>query len=122
MVDGVNMMIEKLNLVERVNSVSELFSYLKIGQLNNHTLNVLQAENRTLDFHIHEQSDEMFFCIEGEFYIEFNDGITHMCEGDLIIIPKGISHRPICKGLVKCLLVEIEGTLTKENTGGTYSE
>ena len=114
-------MIEKVNLLKRVDSVSGLFSYLKIGQLNNHTLNVLQAENRILDFHIHEQSDEMFFCIEGGFDIEFEDGITHLCEGDLIIVPKGILHRPICTGLVKCLLIEIEGTLTKENTGGTYS-
>ena len=115
-------MIEKVNLKERVNSVSELFQYLKVGQLNNHILNVLQAENRILDFHVHEQSDEMFYCIEGEFDIEFEDSITHLCESDFIIVPKGISHRPICKELVKCLLIEIEGTLTKANTGGSYNE
>jgi len=115
-------MIEKINLKEQANSIQNLFSYLKIGQLNNHTLHVLQAENRTLDFHLHEQSDELFYCIEGEFDIEFDDGITHLCEGDLIIVPKGVSHRPICKARVKCLLIEIEGTLTNDNTGGTYGE
>jgi mannose-6-phosphate isomerase-like protein (cupin superfamily) len=115
-------MIDKVNLREKVNSVSELFSYVKVGQLNNHVLNVVQVENRTLAFHVHEQSDEMFYCIEGEFDIEFEDSITHVCEGDFIIIPKGVLHRPICKELVKCLLIEIEGTLTKENTGGTYSK
>ena len=115
-------MIEKVNLKERVNSISGLFEYLKVGQLNNHLLNVLQAENRILDFHVHEQSDEMFYCIEGEFDIEFKNELTHLYEGDFVIVPKGISHRPICKGLVKCLLIEIEGTLTMENTGGTYSE
>lgn len=115
-------MIEKINLKEQVNSVSKLFSYLKVGQLNNHVLNVLQAENRMLDFHVHSQSDEMFYCIEGEFDIEFSDGLTHLSEGDFIIIPKGILHRPICNGLVKCLLIEMNGTLTKENTGGTYNE
>ena len=75
---------------------------------------------RTLDFHVHELSDEMFYCIEGEFDIEFNDGLTHLCEGDFVIIPKGMRHRPICKSLVKCLLIEEKGTLTNENTGGTY--
>ena len=35
---------------------------LGVGTLNNHMLNVLQAENRVLDFHIHERSDEMFYC------------------------------------------------------------
>lgn len=115
-------MVTKINLKERVNSVDSLFTYLKVGKLNNHMLNVLQAENRTLNFHIHEQSDEMFYCIEGEFDIEFDDGLTHLCEGDFIIIPKGTKHRPVCKSLVKCLLIEVEGTLDKRNTGETYTE
>lgn len=50
-------------------------------------LNVLQAENRILDFHTRNNSDEMFYCIEGEFDIEFEDGLTHLCESDFIIIP-----------------------------------
>lgn len=115
-------MIEKINLKEQVNALNSLFEYKRIGTLNDHMLNVLQAENRTLDFHIHESSDEMFYCIEGEFDIEFEDGMTHLSEGDFLIVPKGMKHRPICKALVKCLLIEVEGTLNKENTGRTYSE
>ena len=113
-------MIEKTNLKESVNSVQRLFEYRRVGTLNNHMLNVLQAENRTLDFHIHENSDEMFYCIEGAFDIETEDGLTHLSEGDFAIIPKGTKHRPVCKSLVKCLLIEVEGTLNKDNTGGTY--
>ena len=110
-------MIQKVNLKEAVNVIDTLFLYKRVGTLNNHMLNVLQAE-----FHTHDNSDEMFYCIEGEFDIEFEDGLTHLCEGDLIIIPKGTKHRPICKELVKCLLIEVEGTLNQENTGGTYTE
>ena len=115
-------MIEKVNLKKQVNTLNNLFEYKRIGTLNNHMLNVLQAEDRTLEFHTHDTSDEMFYCIEGEFDIEFEDGLTHLSEGDFIIIPKGTKHRPICKTLVKCLLIEVEGTLNKENTGGTYTE
>lgn len=115
-------MIEKVNLLQQVNLVEKLFEYKKVGTLNNHMMNVLQAENRTLDFHIHENSDEMFYCIEGEFDIEFEEGLTHLYEGDFIIIPKGTKHRPVCKTLVKCLLIELEGTLNKDNTGGTYNK
>jgi mannose-6-phosphate isomerase-like protein (cupin superfamily) len=114
------MMIEKVNLQNAVDSVSELFQYLEVGRLNGHVLNVVQVENRTLDFHVHEKSDELFYVIEGTFEIELNDGIIPMKQGDMIIIPKGIRHRPICKSLVKCLLIELDGTLNKENTGGTY--
>lgn len=38
------------------------------------------------------------------------------------LIPKGVRHRPVCRELVKVLLIEKEGTLNKENTSGTYSE
>ncbi len=113
-------MIEKMNLKEQVDSIKQLFEYKEICVLNNHMFNVLKAENRTLDFHSHDLSDELFYCIEGEFDIEFTDGITHLCEGDLIVIPKGILHRPICTKLVKCLLIELKGTLNDSNTGGTY--
>lgn len=113
-------MIDKINLKDAARSTGALFTYLRIGTLNNHMLHVLRAENRMLEFHIHEHSDELFYCIEGEFDIEFADGMTHLQEGDLIIIPQGTLHRPICKGPVKCLLMETEGALDENNTGGTY--
>jgi mannose-6-phosphate isomerase-like protein (cupin superfamily) len=119
---GGMIMVTKVNLKDKADSIDSLFSYLRVGKLNNHMLNVLQAENRTLDFHVHDNSDELFYCIEGEFDIEFEDGLTHLYEGDFIIIPKGTKHRPVCKSLVKCLLIEVEGTLNKSNTGGSYAE
>lgn len=115
-------MIQKINLKEKVNGINQLFTYLKVGQLNDHMLNVLQAENRTLDFHAHENSDEMFYVIEGSFKIEFEDGLIELQEGEFVIIPKGTRHRPICNSLVKCLLIEKAGTLNKDNTGGAYTE
>ena len=113
-------MVNKVNLKETVDSSNELFQYLNIGNLNDHVLNVLKAENRTLDFHIHDNSDELFYVIEGTFDIELENKTIKMEKGDLIIIPKGIKHRPICKSLVKCLLIELDETLNKENTGGKY--
>ena len=113
-------MINKINLKETVDGIDELFKYSCIGNLNDHILNVLQAENRTLDFHIHEKSDELFYVIEGTFDIELDNGTITLKQGELIIIPKGVRHRPICKSLVKCLLIELDGTLNNENTGGTY--
>jgi len=58
-------MLDKVNLLQAANSVG-LFKYLNVGHFNNHTLSVLQAENRTLDFHVHEHSDELFYVIEGQ--------------------------------------------------------
>ena len=115
-------MINKINLIKEVNSINKLFEYKEICKLNNHVFNVLQAENRTLEFHSHDVSDELFYCIEGQFDIEFEDEKIHLYEGDLIVIPKGILHRPVVTSLVKCLLIELDGTLDSSNTGGTYKK
>jgi mannose-6-phosphate isomerase-like protein (cupin superfamily) len=114
-------MINSINLLAHVNK-AKLGEYLSVGHLNGQMLNVLQVENRTLDFHIHEQSDELFYCIEGAFEIELDEGLAAVKQGDLIIIPKGTRHRPVVKELVKCLLIELDGTLTADNTGGTYGK
>lgn len=113
-------MVEKINLLEEANRAGALFEYRRIGALNGQMLNVLQAEGRTLDFHLHETSDELFYVIEGEMDIEFEDGMQHLCAGELIVVPAGVRHRPVVTSLVKCLLVEVEGTLNSGNTGGSY--
>ncbi len=114
--------IEKINLSSACDSITELFKYLKVGELNDHMLNIILAENRTLDFHIHEDSDEMFYVIEGRMQIEFEEKIVDLEAGDFIIVPKGVKHRPVCKTKVKSLLIEKKGNLTRENTGGSYEE
>ena len=67
-------------------------------------------------------SDELFYVIEGSFAIELEDGLVSLNQGDMIVVPKGTSHRPVCTELVKCLLIELDGTLNDDNTGGTYTK
>lgn len=111
--------MDKVCLKEKA-SAAKLFEYLNVGQLNDHMLNIITSENRTLDLHVHPESDEMFYVIEGTMQMELKDRLIDLSAGDFIVIPKGTLHRPVCTTLVKCLLIEKSGTLTKENTGGTW--
>jgi len=52
-------MLEKVNIKSVVNAVEKLYVYDKVGRLNGHILSVVNVENRTLDFHIHKDSDEL---------------------------------------------------------------
>ncbi len=115
-------MISKVNLRDEVNAVKDLYVYQKIGYLNKHILSVVQVEDRTLDFHVHEASDEMFFVIEGTFQLETEEGLLRVNEGEFVIVPKGTKHRPVVNSLAKFLMVELEGTLNKENSGDLYEE
>ncbi len=116
------MMLEKINLKSRVDSIEKLFIYDKVGRLNGHVLSVVNVENRTLDFHVHEGSDELFYVIEGSFHLETVEGLIKVDEGEFIIVPKGTRHRPVVKALTKFLMIELEGTLNKENSGNLYEE
>lgn len=114
-------MLTKVNLLDAVNQ-GELYEYIEIGRTNGQMLNVLQVAHRTLDFHVHEESDELFFVIEGGFYLELEDGKVRMDAGDLLIVPKGTKHRPVCEELVKMLLIDLSGALNNDNCGGSYSK
>ena len=98
--------------------MNELAEYRKVGELNGHTLSIVNAENRTLEFHVHEDSDELFYVIEGGFSLETEEGLHPVGQGEFIIVPKGVRHRPVVKEPGRFLLIELAGTLNKENTGG----
>jgi mannose-6-phosphate isomerase-like protein (cupin superfamily) len=119
---GGKAMLQKVNLKDAAHQVERLFVYEKIGKLNGHTLSVVNVENRTLDFHTHQDSDELFYVIQGGFHLETQDGLIRLEEGELIIVPKGVLHRPVVKGLTRFLMIELDGTLNKENSGDGYEE
>lgn len=109
-------MPKKVNIAKSAAGLA-LNEYLQLGRLNEHMLTVIRTEERVLDFHVHERSDEMFFVAAGSMQVEFDDGLVTLQAGEFIIVPAGVRHRPVCHGPVTCLLIEKDGTLTKENTG-----
>ncbi len=112
--------MEVINLKERGFDIPNLFQYEIIAKMNNHNFTIVRAKDRTLDFHTHPDSDEVFFIIEGKMKLEFREKTVELNAGEMCVVPKGIEHRPICTTEVTCLLIENEGTLTPDNTGGTY--
>jgi mannose-6-phosphate isomerase-like protein (cupin superfamily) len=114
--------MNKVNLLDAANALEKLYVYEKVGRLNGHTLSVVCVENRTLDFHVHEGSDELFYVIEGSFELETEEGLTRVDAGEFVVVPKGTLHRPVVKELTKFLMIELDGTLNKENSGDLYED
>jgi mannose-6-phosphate isomerase-like protein (cupin superfamily) len=112
--------MKAINLVAEAAKLQNLFEYKTIAKMNGHNFTLIKAKDRTLDFHTHQDSDEAFFIVEGQMKLEFRDNIVHLNAGEMCIVPKGIEHRPVCETAVTAMLIEIEGTLTPDNTGGAY--
>lgn len=112
--------MEPINLMKFGGSIPNLYQYETVGRVNDHTFTLVRVRDRVLDFHVHPESDEAFIIVSGSMQLEFRDKIVNLCTGDMCVVPKGVEHRPICTSEVLCLLVEKVGTLTPENTGGSY--
>ena len=112
--------MEVLNLKEIGAKIPNLYQYEVIAKMNNHNFIIVRVKDRTLEFHTHPESDEVFLIVDGKMELEFGDKIVELNAGEMCVVPKGVEHRPICTSEVICLLIESEGTLTPENTGGTY--
>jgi len=114
--------LNKVNLIKSAHAVEELYTYEKVGRLNGHVLSVVNVEDRALDFHVHENSDELFYVIEGSFHLETDEELLRVDQGEFVIVPRGIRHRPVVKELTRFLMIELEGTLNKENSGELYED
>jgi mannose-6-phosphate isomerase-like protein (cupin superfamily) len=114
--------MKPINLKRAGKAIPNLYQYETIARVNDHTFTLVRVKDRTLDFHAHPDSDEVFIIVSGIMQLEYPDKIVTLSEGDMCVVPKGTEHRPICTTEVTCLLVEQAGTLTSENTGGTYKE
>lgn len=115
-------MVKKVNLLQTAEKIKAFYDYVRIGTVNDHMLHLVKVKDRTLDFHIHADSDELFCILEGSMQIEFEDGLVSLGVGDMLIVPKGTPHRPVCTVPVTCLQIEAIGTLSNENCGGTYDK
>jgi mannose-6-phosphate isomerase-like protein (cupin superfamily) len=70
-------------------------------------------------WHHHAEEDELFLVLQGHLDIELRDGVVGLDPGELVIVPRGVEHRPVAQGEVHVLLFEPASTL---NTGNVRSE
>ena len=110
--------IEVVNLERKFERIKELHSYKVIAQMNNYYFKLVKAK-REFIWHKHLETDEVFMVIEGELTIELRDKTLNLKKNELVVIPKGVEHKPLCKKECKVMLIEPIDTL---NTGSVNSE
>ena len=112
--------MKAINLKAEAAKIQNLFEYKTVARMNGHTFTLIKAKDRTLDFHTHQDSDEVFYIIEGQMKLELRDTMVYLNTGEMCVVPKGTEHRPVCEKEVTAMLIEIDGTLTPDNTGGMH--
>jgi len=104
--------IESINIREKFSLFNEEWTPKIIGELNNQYVKLCKLKDDFV-WHSHKYEDELFMVFKGTLLVEFRDGrIVEVKEGEILIIPKGVEHRPHTNGeLVLNLLFEPKTTL-----------
>ncbi|HZH99808.1 MAG TPA: cupin domain-containing protein [Flavisolibacter sp.] len=110
--------MDKVNLIEKFSIFSEHWSPKIVGELNGQHIKLVKFKGEFV-WHHHDDEDEMFYVVKGNFNMEFRDKTVVLNEGEFLIVPKGVEHRPVAAEEVCVMLFEPASTL---NTGNVMSE
>ena len=110
--------MEKVNLAEKFALISEHWRPKVVGELNGQEIKLVKFQGE-FPWHHHETEDEMFMAVKGNFRIEFRDKIVELNEGEFVIVPRCVEHRPVADEEVEVLLFEPANV---KNTGNVEDE
>lgn len=110
--------MEKVNIAKKLAQFSDHWNPRIAGELNGQQVKLAKLKGAFI-WHKHEAEDELFLVLNGTLTMEFRDRTVNLHEGEFIIVPRGVEHRPVAEEEVSILLFEPAGTL---NTGDQKSE
>ena len=116
--------MKKVNLTEAFASFDEYWSPRLAGELNGQAVKLAKAEGEFV-WHRHEDADELFLVTSGELRIEFRDeSDVVLQEGEFVIVPRGVEHRPVAEDEAEIVLFEPAETRNTGNveTGRTKTD
>jgi mannose-6-phosphate isomerase-like protein (cupin superfamily) len=103
-----------VNLAEKLALFDEHWAPKIVARYNDNEVRLVKTAGEFV-WHKHDDTDELFLILEGEFDMDFRDRTVTVGPGELLIVPRGTEHRPAARrGEVKLLLIDPNDT---PNTG-----
>jgi mannose-6-phosphate isomerase-like protein (cupin superfamily) len=108
---------EKANLAEKFAAFEEHWSPKIVGELNGQHVKLVKLLGPFV-WHHHDEEDELFLVVKGRFRMEFRDREEWIEEGEFIVVPRGVEHRPVAEDEAHVLLFEPASTVNTGSAGG----
>lgn len=109
--------MEKINLAEKLSLIHEHWSPKIIAELNGQQVKLVKIQGEFV-WHAHAHEDELFCVLRGSFRMEYRDRTVELREGDLVVVPRGVEHRPVAEQECRILLFEPAATVNTGSAGG----
>ena len=110
--------MKKINISQKLAQFKDHWNPRIIGELNQQHIKIAKLKGEFI-WHKHDEEDEMFLVLKGTLKIAFRDRTETIQENEIIIVPKGIEHKPIAEEEVSIMLFEPATTI---NTGDLENE
>ena len=110
--------MRKVNLQDKLNLFSEHWSPKIVAELNGQQVKLVKLRGEFI-WHRHDNEDELFLVLKGRLRMQLPDREVILDEGELIVVPAGMEHRPVADEETHVLLFEPTTTL---NTGNVRNE
>ena len=107
-----------IDLREKFAAIDEHWSPRIVAELNGQQVKLVKFRGEFV-WHHHDREDELFLVHRGRFRMEFRDRTIDLGPGEMIVVPRGVEHRPVADEEVEVVLFEPAGTL---NTGNVIGE
>ena len=110
--------MNKVSIREKLARFDDHWRPRIVGELNGQHVKLVKLLGEFV-WHRHDHEDELFLVVKGRFRMEFRDRHVWLEEGEFLIVPRGIEHRPVAEEEAHGLLFEPASTL---NTGNVQNE
>jgi mannose-6-phosphate isomerase-like protein (cupin superfamily) len=110
--------MDKVNVADKFKQVKEFWKPYIVAELNGQHVKLDKLKGEFI-WHHHVNEDEMFLVVKGRFRMEFQDRHVWLEEGEFIVVPRGVEHRPVAEEEAHIILFEPASTL---NTGSVENE
>ena len=110
----------KVNLAGKLASFDEPWVPKIVGELNGQYVKVVKFEGEYV-WHHHEHEDELFLVLRGRVAIHFRDEVVDLEEGELLIVARGVEHKPVARETAHVLLFEPASTRNTGNVDHEYT-
>lgn len=117
--------MNKIDLSGKLSLFNDHWNPRIIDELNENYIKLVKLQGDFI-WHSHDHEDELFVVLKGKLLMDFRDetnesGIrtVEINEGEIIVVPKGMEHRPHSDDEVHIMLIEPKSVV---NTGETENE
>ena len=110
--------MDKVNLADNFALFADYWHPRIVGDLNGQQVKLVKFQGEFI-WHKHDAEDELFLVARGRFRMDLRDRPIWVEEGEFLIVPRGVEHRPVAESEVHLLLFEPATTV---NTGDQAGE